>query len=238
MQSSLRTRFALILSALMGALLVIVAGTLIYVRARDQRAMLENHAEGFAQTTNTQVCNAWRLYYRSGSYKFREIVRQVMKLNEDLHRILVLSVSGEVLYDSFESADMTLLPEHPIRRLEDPELVTAAARPELWQKSTVVPGLGKVLLIASPYFEEWGRHPYSVLYVFTYDKMQKRVTDSLRPTLLLMFLALGIVALVSYWLAGRVARPILQLTEDVRLFSEGRDHAIIAIRTGDELQEL
>src|SRR5512143_2405780 len=106
MRRSLRTRFAVILSVLMGALLLVVAGTLVFVRARDQRTMLEQHAEGFAQTTNTRLCDVWRLYYRSGSYKFREIVRQMMRMNEDLHRLLILSVSGEVLYDSFESADL------------------------------------------------------------------------------------------------------------------------------------
>ena len=90
MRRSLRTRFAVILSGLMAALLLVVAGTLVFVRARDQRTMLETHAQGFAQTTNTRLCDVWRLYYRSGSYKFREIVRQMMKMNEDLHRLLIL----------------------------------------------------------------------------------------------------------------------------------------------------
>ncbi|HKC25143.1 MAG TPA: ATP-binding protein, partial [Thermoanaerobaculia bacterium] len=238
MRRSLRTRFAVILSSVMGLLLLLVAGALVFVRARDQRTMLETHAEGFAQTTNTRLCDVWRLYYRSGSYKFREIVRKTMELNEDLHRLLILSVSGEVLYDSFESADLTLLPDRPKRVLVDPELIAASARPEIWKKNEKIPGVGEVLLIGSPYFEEWGRHPYSVLYVFTYDKMQRRVLESLRPTLALMLAALVVVAGVSFWLAGRVTRPILELTEGVRLFSEGRDHRLIEIATEDELEEL
>jgi signal transduction histidine kinase/DNA-binding response OmpR family regulator len=238
MRRSLRTRFAVILSAVMGLLLLLVAGALVFVRARDQRTMLETHAEGYAQTTNTRLCDVWRLYYRSGSYKFREIVRKTMELNEDLHRLLILSVSGEVLYDSFESADLTLLPDRPKRVLVDPELIAASARPELWKNHERISGVGEVLLIGSPYFEEWGRHPYSVLYVFTYDKMQRRVLESLRPTLALMLAALVVVAGVSFWLAGRVTRPILELTEGVRLFSEGRDHRLIEIETEDELEEL
>jgi signal transduction histidine kinase/DNA-binding response OmpR family regulator len=238
MKRSLRTRFAVILSGLMGALLLVVAGTLVFVRARDQRTMLETHAESFAQTTHTRLCEVWRLYYRSGSYKFREIVRQTMKMNEDLHRVLILSVSAEVLYDSFESADLTLLPERPKRVLVDSELIANAAKPEPWKKHDTIEGLGEVLLVGSPYFEEWGRHPYSVLYVFTYDKMQARVLASLKPTLILMLVALVVVAGVSFWLAGRVTRPIMELTEGVRLFSEGRDHRLIQIETEDELEEL
>jgi hypothetical protein len=227
-----------ILSTLMGALLVLVAGLLVWLRVRDEREILEGHARVFAQTTNTKLCDVWRLYYRSGTYKFREIVRQMMKMNDDLHRILILSVSGEVLYDSFESADVTLLPDRPVRRLADPELVAAAAKPELWVKSDVLPGLGKSLLIASPYFEEWGRHPYSVLYVFTYDKMRSRVLDTLETPLLVMLAALVVVAVVSSLLAGRVARPILHLTDEVRSFSESRERRMITVDTGDEIQEL
>jgi signal transduction histidine kinase/CheY-like chemotaxis protein len=235
---SLRTRFALILSSLMGALLVVVAGTLVGVRARDQRVLLETNASSFAETTKTKLCEVWRLYYWSGSYKFREMVRQTMKLNEDLHRILILSVTGEVLYDSFESPDLTLQPERPRRRLLDPELSKAAALPAQWSRYETSPDHGKLLLVGSPFFEEWGRHPYSVLYVFTYEKMHERVLASLRPTLLVLLLAMAVVAAVSLILAGRVVSPILRLTESVRSFSEGKVREIAAIPTGDELEEL
>lgn len=238
MTRSLRSRFTVILSSLMGALLVLVAGSLIFFLSRNQRALLESGANSFAETTKTKLCEVWRLYYWSGSYKFREIVRQNMKLNEDLHRILILSVSGEVLYDSFESPDLTLQPERPRRRLADPELVRAAALPTQWQKLVDVPGRGKLLLIGSPFFEEWGRHPYSVLYVFTYEQLQQRVWSDVKRALLLMLAAMAVVAAVSSFLAGRVARPIVRLTEGVRGFSAGQAHQIEPVRTGDEIEVL
>ena len=238
MTRSLRSRFALILTAVTGALLVVVAGTLIVIRANDQRYSLEGNAASFAETTKTKLCEVWKIYYWSGSYKFREIVRQTMKLNEDLHRLLILSVSGEVLYDSFESPDLTLQPERPRRRLADPELAKAAGLPTAWQKMVDAPGRGRLLLIGSPFFEEWGRHPYSVLYVFHYERMQQRLKDDLRRTLLLMLAAMAVVAAVSTLLAGRVARPILQLTESVRGFSAGQTHPVPAVKTGDEIEVL
>jgi len=238
LRTSLRARFALILSTLIAALLILVAGTLVTYRVIDQRELVETNARAYAETTRTKLCEVWKLYYSSGSYKFSEIVRETMKLNPDLHRLLILSVSGEVLYDSFESAETTLLAIRPVRRLEDPELIAGAAKPELWSKYDRYPNLGEVLLIGAPYFEEWGRHPYSVLYVFTYDKMQERILESLRGALGVMLVAMIVAAVVSFWLAGRVAGPILQLTNDVRLFSEGRDHVIRPITTGDEIQVL
>jgi len=235
---SLRGRFALIFSALMGALLLIVSGTLILVRVRDQKDLLETYALGFAKTTNNQLCSAWRLYYRSGAYKFRDIIRNTMGLNEDLHRLFILSVSGEVLFDSMESPDLMLLPELPRRRLADADLVEVAGLQEPWSQRRDLAGVGPVLMVSTPYFEEWGRHPYSVLYIFKYDKVWERVASDLQSTLLLVLLALATVAVFASWMAGRVARPLLGLTEGVRAFSEGKRTSLPAVRTGDELETL
>lgn len=235
---SLRGRFALVFSALMGALLLVVSSTLIYVRVRDQERLLETYALGFAKTTNNLLCNAWRLYYRSGAYKFRDITRNTMQLNEDLHRLFILSVSGEVLFDSMESPDLMLLPELPRRRLADPSLVEVATFQEPWAERKELPGVGRVLLVSTPYFEEWGRHPYSVLYVFKYDKVWERVVSDLRSTLFLVLLALATVAVFASWIAGRVARPLLGLTESVRSFSEGKLTSLPEVRTGDEIEML
>jgi signal transduction histidine kinase/ActR/RegA family two-component response regulator len=235
---SLRRRFTLIFSALMGALLLVVSGTLILVRARDQKDLLETYALGFAKTTNNQLCNAWRLYYRSGAYKFRDIIRNTMALNEDLHRLFILSVSGEVLFDSMESPDLMLLPEIPRRRLADADLVTVAGLQETWSERRELAGVGPVIMVSTPYFEEWGRHPYSVLYIFKYDKVWERVGSDLQSTLLLVLLALGTVAFFASWMAGRVARPLIGLTESVRSFSEGKLTSLPQVRTGDEIESL
>ncbi len=235
-RTSLRRRFALIFSALMGALLLIVSGTLIFVRVRDQKDLLEKYALGFAATTNNQLCSAWGLYYRA--YKFRDIVRDTMKLNEDLHRLFILSVSGDVLFDSMESPDLMLLPKLPLRRLADPDLVAVASLQDSWSQRRDLPGVGRVLLVSTPYFEEWGRHPYSVLYIFKYDKVWERAASDLKSTLLLVLVALATVAGFASWMAGRVARPLLGLTESVRSFSEGKLKSLPQVRTGDEIESL
>ena len=174
-RTSLRRRFAVIFSALMGALLFIVSGTLLLREGPGPEGPPRDVRLGFAQTTNNQLCNDWRLYYRSGAYKFRDIIRNQMGLNEDLHRLFILSVSGEVLFDSMESPDLMLLPEVPKRRLADPDLVAVAGLQEPWSERRELAGVGPVFMVSTPYFEEWGRHPYSVLYIFKYDKVWDRV---------------------------------------------------------------
>ena len=235
---SLRGRFAVIFSALMGTLLLVVSSTLIFVRVRDQKELLEKYALGFAKTTAGQLSSAHRLYYRSGAYKFRDIVRNTMGLNEDLHRLFILSVSGEVLFDSMESPDLMLLPELPRRRLADADLVEVASLQETWSDRRELAGVGPVLMVSTPYFEEWGRHPSSVLYIFKYDKVRERVASDLQSTFLLLLAALGTVAVFASWMAGRVAGPLLRLTEEVRSFSEGKLTTLSEIRTGDEIETL
>lgn len=237
-RTSLRRRFAIIFSALMGALLLIITGTLLYVRVGDQKELLERYALGYAKSTKDQLCNHWRLYYRSGAYKFRDIVRNQMDLNEDLHRLFILSVQGEVLFDSLESPDLMLLPEIPRRRLADADLVEVAGLQEPWFQRRELPGLGTVFMVSTPYYEEWGRHPYSVLYIFKYDKVWARVKKDLGWTSLLVFVALATVAGFASWMAGRVARPLLGLTESVRSFSEGKLKSLPEVHTGDEIESL
>ena len=144
-----------------------------------------------------------------------------MGLNEDLHRLFILSVSGEVLFDSMESPDLMLLPELPKRRLADADLVAVAGLQEPWSERRELAGVGPVFMVSAPYFEEWGRHPYSVLYIFKYDKVWERVTSDLKSTLLLVLVALATVAVFASWMAGRVARPLLGLTEERPLLLGG-----------------
>ncbi len=235
---SLKRRFELVLAGVTGALLVLVAATMVFVRYRDQKKLLENNALMFSQTTDDQICQEYRVYYHSGSYKFREIVRRTMAWNEDVHRILILSVSGEVLYDSFESLDYNLQPEHPVRRLVDGRLLNASAELSSRVFHASDSHLGRILLIVSPYVEEWGRHQYSVLYVFTYRSLFRTMNAMVLPLGGLLLGSLLVMAIVARRLATRVARPIEELTRGVRSFDEGRYQEIRLAAASFEIDEL
>ncbi|MEJ1643883.1 HAMP domain-containing protein, partial [Escherichia coli] len=66
----------------------------------------------------------------------------------------------------------------------------------------------------------------------------ERVVSDLWSTLFLVLFALATVAVFASWMAGRVARPLLGLTESVRSFSEGKLTSLPEVRTGDELETL
>ena len=234
----LKRRFELVLASVTGILLILVAATLIVVRYRDQKQLLEQTALMFAETTNDQICQQYRVYYHSGSYKFREIVRRTMAWNPDVHRLLVVSVAGEVLYDSLESTDYNLQTDPPARRIADARLVEATAelRPQVFHARDA--RLGDLLIIVSPYIEEWGRHPYSVIYVFTYRSLDAAMREAALPVALLLAGSLVIMALVARGLGTRVARPIEELTRRVRSFEQGRHRETAGTDGSLEIQEL
>ncbi|HWC66237.1 MAG TPA: response regulator, partial [Thermoanaerobaculia bacterium] len=234
----LKKRFELVLLSVTGVLLVLVAATMIVVRYRDQKQLLEQNALMFAETTNDQICQQYRVYYHSGSYKFREIVRRTMSWNPDVRRVLILSVDGHVLYDSSESMDYNLQAERPPRRIEDSRIVDATAElgPQVFHDSDA--RLGNLLLIVSPFIEEWGRHPYSVLYVFTYRSLDAAVRAAALPVAALLSGSLIIMAVVARGLGTRVARPIEELTRRVRSFEEGRRREIAVSAGSLEIDEL
>jgi signal transduction histidine kinase/DNA-binding response OmpR family regulator len=235
----LKRRFELILASVTGILLILVALTMVFVRYRDQKQLLENTALMFAETTNDQICQQYRVYYHSGSYKFREIVRRTMAWNPDVHRLLILSVSGQVLYDSSESMDYNLQADHPVRRVADRRIVEATADLDARVFHESDPRAGDLLMIVSPFIEEWGRHPYSVLYVFTYGSLDRAMRATALPIAALLSGSLVVMALVARGLGTRIARPIEELTRGVRAFEQGKYRREIALSASSlEIEEL
>ena len=235
----LKRRFEVVIASVTGILLVVVAATMVVVRYRDQKRLLENTALMFAETTNDQICQQYRVYYHSGSYKFREIVRRTMAWNPDVARILILSVTGQVLYDSAESTDYNLQTEHAGRHLEDRTLsdATAELNAQVFHRRDA--RSGDLLMIVSPYIEEWGRHPYSVLYVFRYASLDRAMRATALPLVVVLGASLLVMALVARGLGTRVARPIEELTRGVRAFEKGRYHRDIHLSSSSlEIEEL
>ena len=235
---TVKRRFELVLAGVTGILLVFMAAAMVLVRYRDQKRLLEKNALMFSQTTGGQICQEYRVYYTSGSYKFREIIRRTMALNEDVHRILILSVSGEVLYDSLESMDYDLQPEHPVRHLANRRLRDASAELGSRVFHSRDPNLGRILMIVSPFVEEWGRHENSVLYVFTYRSLFSAMSAMALPFSGLLLGSLLVMAYVARRVATRVARPIeAAIVESSRdaVIGETLDGEITSWNKGAEL---
>jgi hypothetical protein len=155
------------LAAVIGAgFLVTGAGLAVMERARERR-QLRQQAFVFAELSTGPIALSYRDFYEKGFYKFREQIKDRLRVDPSLKRVRIVGMDGRVLFDSDQ--------------LDQP--LAAAARPPgasepAWQGTDLeavrkkeptflerAEGGGTFEIVA-PFLEEWGRHAFSVAYSF------------------------------------------------------------------------
>jgi signal transduction histidine kinase len=228
---SLRARLAAVLAALVALVLLANAFWLVLSARQRLRERLETGASLFASLATGPLCSAYEAYFESGSFKFREVVRDLLAAAPDVTRIEIADGEGRVLFDSGrldESASAARASAHL-----DPGRLEAVRR----LAPTTLPG-SDTLEIVSPWVEDWGRHRLSVVYHVSYAKLNAEYRRYVRATVALTAISILAAALVGLALARRLTRPLAGLTEGAREIAEGRFGRRLDVRTGDELQTL
>src|SRR3990172_3199475 len=199
---SLKTRTALAISSVVVVLLVANAVYLIVTKRSEIRRDVQARAITFAQLTKAPICTGYELFYASGYYKFRELMLSTMRLNEDVERILIVNVNGQVLFDSEELDEGRSLPARPpaARLVQEPERLEAVKRLEATRlEPRQVSGQPGFEIIA-PHVEDWGRHKLSVIYEVSYR--------NLRPSIARLVYAIAGLTLLSMLFSFLVAATL------------------------------
>src|SRR5262245_45728822 len=103
--NSLKTRMALTTTLVIVVILVANAVYLTLNKRAELRRDIEERATIFALLTRQPICEGYETYYNSGFYKFRELMKDYLLLEPDVERIQIVSVGGDVLFDSSELED-------------------------------------------------------------------------------------------------------------------------------------
>ena len=232
---SLRVKFVVAISALVGVVLTINAAVQVLTDRRELRSQIEQRAGGYAKLAVEPVCRAYETYYSSGFSKFEQILREIYALNLDLDRVQLYDTTGTPLFDSqeldlAEGAEPTSPPPAP--PVEQLRAMDASAY------STVSPGGEAVWVVVEPLVEEWGRHRYAVVFTFDYDTLGVAVRSAAWNIFWLAAAALllGVAAAVA--LSRQSLGPLETLTLGARELGEGRLRRRISLRTGDEFEVL
>ena len=160
-----------------------------------------------------------------------------MKLNKNLIEIQIVDVNGKILFDSTEIQDGKYDERmHGERFLENATLIQRAGDPT---SSVILNEKTRRIDIIQPYFEEWGRHDYSVRYIFSLtslDTMTQEmiITISLYSGIFIIVSFLLIFFLFNYFISS----PIGELTKGVRHMSKGTLGYEVKIKSKDEIGEL
>ena len=236
--NSLKTRTAVAMSSVIVVILLVNAVYLILTKRAELRHDIEDRALTFAQLTRAPICTGYETYYASGFYKFRELMRDYLKLNGDVERILIISVSGQILFDSAELDEGSPRSETaPERRIEDPARLEAVKKLDHTILRTSADG-AETLEIIAPYLEDWGRHKMSVSYIVSYRNLGTSIQSLVWATAGLTLLSMLASVLIAVALATRITRPLEELTAGAKDIAEGHFDRRLSIRSNDELTVL
>ena len=229
-----------IIIPLLAILLVVFLISSIVIIDRETKAAkdtLINTATSFSSLSVTDIINNYNFYYSSSFYKFTEIIDDLFKLNQDLMKIQIVDVNGKILFDSTEiqdgKYDEVTLGE---RFLENDTLIQRTGDSV---QSVFLNEKTRRIDIIQPYFEEWGRHDYSVRYTFSLTSLDSMTYDMIVTVTFYSAVFIIISFLLIFFLFNYfISSPIGELTKGARSMSKGILGYEVKIKSKDEIGEL
>jgi signal transduction histidine kinase/DNA-binding response OmpR family regulator len=238
---SLKTRTALAIASVVVVTLVINAVYLIVRKNSELRGDIERETRTFAELTKERLAIGWEEDQDRAFSKFPEAVRETLRLNTDVERILIADVNGRVLFDSTEldELDPRRQASPPDRWIPEPERLVAIqgsnTRVLPSRDSRGEPGFE----IVAPYFKAWGVHKLSILYDVSYKSVRPKIWRLAFPIGALTLLSILASAVVAAALASRITRPVQELTEGAKDIAKGHfDRRLAVDSPEDELRIL
>jgi signal transduction histidine kinase/DNA-binding response OmpR family regulator len=236
---SLKTRTALALSSVIVAILVFNGVYMILTKREELRQGIEEDALAFARLTRAPISAAYLSFYQRDFYKFRETVRELLAMDRDVEKVLIVNDRGQVLFDSSELQEVSR-PPAPLtpRVLQEPERLAAAAR----RSDTVIHGRDadghETLEVFTPYLQDETGPPLSLAYRISFRRLNSDIQHLVWATGGLTLISIGISLLVAVALATRITKPLKELTAGAKEIAQGHFDRRLDIRSNDELQVL
>src|SRR3989304_9408840 len=121
---SLRVKFSLITAAIFLIIFGIVSFVLIRQNVNFQKQSLLARANTFSNLGTKPIGDAYNSYFQAGFLRFREQLIDTLALNDDITRLQIISVEGEILFDTInldrQGADI-------VNKIEDFKILQAVS---------------------------------------------------------------------------------------------------------------
>jgi signal transduction histidine kinase len=227
---SLLFKFSLVVIILFVLIFGLLSFTFIRNFTSAEKNSLLNQARAFSTLSTQPIGDTYNIYYSSGYLKFKELVEENLSLNKDIQKIQIINVDGEVLFDSneFKTGSKTT-------KITDQSILSKVAA----NSSSEVKHGSEIKEIVEPFFEDFGAHPFSIRYFISYDSINKTVANIRNTALLLTLIFLGFSIGFIVIITNRLfLSPIKKVVEAAKAISGGDLSREIAVKTGDEVEEL
>ncbi|OGY27078.1 MAG: hypothetical protein A2Z42_01750, partial [Candidatus Woykebacteria bacterium RBG_19FT_COMBO_43_10] len=230
---SLRVKFSLITAAIFLIIFGIVSFVLIRQNIDFQKQSLLARANTFSNLGTKPIGDAYNSYFQAGFLRFREQLIDTLVLNEDIFRLQIISVEGEILFDTI---NLDRQNGETVEKMEDPEILQAVSA----RQPTQLTGQnGDVDEIIVPYSDDFGARPFSVRYFISYESIYKEV-DRIILTIGLLTVAVLVVTLVAMtvFVYLLILKPLGRIIDAAGEITRGNLRQKIDLATRDELAEL
>jgi signal transduction histidine kinase len=236
--NSLKTRTAVAIASVIVAILVANAVYLILTKRAELRKQTEDQALKFALLTRDRIGSGYDTYAVK-DFKFRDLMREILRLNPDVDRIQIIDIDGRIRFDSTQMDEAgSHGAEPPQRRVQDAERLAAVkAVADSILRGRDASGQ-ETLEIVAPYREDWGRHTLSVAYRVNYKNLEPRLARLVYVTGGLTLASILMSVLIAVSLASRITKPLEALTSGVKDIAEGHFDRRLSITSHDELEIL
>jgi len=233
----LRRRIAASIALAVLATLMLSGIGLVLSKRRSLLDTMEASARTYAGLIALPLARLAEEYRASGFERLRSRLGHLMALNSEVERLAVVDVEGRVVLEATRDAVRTAPVGRALERIEDPELLAAVRSLEISARRTQVGGR-RVYRVVAPCVEEWGRHAYSLVASFGYERVNRAVLEAIATTSGFLLLGLVVAYLASVPLARNISQHLEQLHEGVLRIARGEFNERVEIRSGDEIEDL
>ena len=240
MGKMLSLKIKIILPVFFILILVFFASSLVIIdrEYNAAKSSLIDSAESYSSLSVVTLINNYDLYYESGFYQFIQIIDDLMILNENVYRLQIVDINGKILFDTTEIIEKTKYDEVTFgeRHVQENDLIERYSSPTA---SKQIFENEQYMDIAQPYIDEWGRHDYSVRYLFSLYSLEEMKQEMISTAFIYSGVFIIISFLLIFVLFNRfITAPIGDLINGARAMSEGHLGGRVKVNSKDELGEL
>lgn len=156
----------------------------------------------FSKLSGEEIGRIFEDYFEGGFPYFEERIGSLRKMNRDIERIQIFSIDGYILYDSHLGKIRKFCRDERIREM-------------IKRVETVERKVGESFEVVVPILGIWGRHRYSIRFVYSLrsiKKIRKRLTFWICLSIVLGGFA---VFFISYLTARTITAPIENLSSSL-----------------------
>jgi signal transduction histidine kinase len=225
--------FAVVVSLVLSALVLVV------FRHRFLQTTMERSARTYSALVSGSLVD-WVLFLGStgSSALLDQQVTRLRELNDDVERLEVVRVTGEIILRAERDGVFTFGDDGTPPKIADRDLLRAIVELEPSAARVDTTDGARVYRVVAPVVKELGQHGFSLVATFSYDNVNRQLRFSMLLSALILATGLALTHWVSVALARGITHEVEILRAGVQRIEEGHLEERVSVHSEDEIHEL